>query len=95
MINIRDVIAQAVTLDDGTITHCGRPVEWESHWNADYPECTQEVSSICYAWVCTKCLVMSNYDCQDTPCPEGDGGLDCTPFCPTCEGKQFVTREDN
>ena len=32
---------------------------------------------------------------KDTPCPEGDGGLDCTPFCPTCEGKQFVKVEEN
>jgi hypothetical protein len=20
----------------------------------------------------------------------GDGGYDCTPFCPSCEGKQFI-----
>jgi hypothetical protein len=25
-----------------------------------------------------------------TPCPRGDGGFDCTPFCPSCEGAQFV-----
>ena len=27
---------------------------------------------------------------NSTPCPEHDGGYDCTPFCPTCEGNQFV-----
>ena len=24
------------------------------------------------------------------PCPANDGGYDCTPFCPTCKGVQFV-----
>jgi hypothetical protein len=24
------------------------------------------------------------------PCPLGDGGYDCTPFCPTCTGNQFI-----
>ena len=37
---------------------------------------------------------------EDTPngdwvaeveCPRNDGGLDCTPFCPSCEGSQLVT----
>jgi hypothetical protein len=23
-------------------------------------------------------------------CPEGDGGFDCTPFCPSCEGNQEI-----
>jgi len=23
-------------------------------------------------------------------CPEGDGGYDCTPFCPSCEGNQEI-----
>jgi hypothetical protein len=23
-------------------------------------------------------------------CPLGDGGLDCSPFCPSCEGNQFI-----
>lgn len=26
----------------------------------------------------------------ETPCPKHDGGYDCTPFCSTCEGEQFV-----
>ena len=25
-----------------------------------------------------------------TPCPLNDGGHDCTPFCPECEGAQFI-----
>lgn len=24
------------------------------------------------------------------PCPEHEGGFDCTPFCPTCEGNQEI-----
>jgi hypothetical protein len=24
------------------------------------------------------------------PCPDGDGGFDCTPFCPSCEGNQEI-----
>jgi len=24
------------------------------------------------------------------PCPKSDGGYDCTPFCPSCEGNQEV-----
>ena len=29
------------------------------------------------------------------PCPSNfDGGLDCTPFCPTCEGVQFIRNEE-
>lgn len=27
------------------------------------------------------------------PCPENDGGYDCTPFCRTCEGAQFIDVE--
>jgi len=23
-------------------------------------------------------------------CPESDGGYDCTPFCPSCEGNQEI-----
>lgn len=26
-----------------------------------------------------------------TPCPQHEGGYDCTPFCPECEGNQFIT----
>jgi len=24
-------------------------------------------------------------------CPLGDGGYDCTPFCPSCQGNQEIT----
>ena len=33
---------------------------------------------------------MINQDPAAVPCPRGDGGYDCTPFCPSCEGEQFV-----
>lgn len=23
-------------------------------------------------------------------CPLNDGGLDCSPFCPSCEGEQYI-----
>ena len=26
-------------------------------------------------------------------CPQNDGGFDCTPFCPSCEGEQFIVKE--
>lgn len=27
------------------------------------------------------------------PCPNHDGGYDCTPFCRSCEGVQFVKND--
>ena len=33
---------------------------------------------------------MSKNSSDAVACPLGDGGYDCSPFCPSCEGAQFV-----
>ena len=45
--------------DDGTITHCGQPVEWVLHEHGDV------LNDPCYAWVCSKGDVASDYDCGE------------------------------
>jgi len=45
----------------GTVTHCGRLVEWELHEHGDALE------DPCYAWVCVKCATSSQYDCEELP----------------------------
>jgi hypothetical protein len=37
--------------------------------------------------VCGECQTVAG---AVTPCPLGDGGLDCSPFCPECGGNQFI-----
>jgi len=37
--------------------------------------------------VCGECQTVEG---AVTPCPLGDGGFDCSPFCPSCAGKQFI-----
>jgi hypothetical protein len=46
-------------LDDGTITHCGRAVEWVLHEHGD------TLNDPCYALVCSKCSFTSQYDCGE------------------------------
>ena len=41
--------------------------------------------------ICGECQTVAD---TATPCPRGDGGYDCTPFCPECEGNQFITATD-
>jgi hypothetical protein len=47
-------------LDNGTIIHCDRPVEWIEH----NIKCGYD-NGICTGWVCTKCQQGSLYDCQE------------------------------
>jgi hypothetical protein len=44
---------------DGTITHCGQPVEWVLHEHGDV------LNDPCYAWVCSKGDAFSDYDCGE------------------------------
>jgi hypothetical protein len=37
--------------------------------------------------VCGECQTVAG---AGAPCSLGDGGFDCTPFCPECGGNQFV-----
>jgi hypothetical protein len=39
--------------------------------------------------ICGECQTASD---TAVPCPLGDGGYDCTPFCSSCEGKQFIDK---
>lgn len=40
--------------------------------------------------VCGECQTVAG---AVMPCSLGDGGYDCTPFCPSCGGNQFVSSD--
>lgn len=46
-----------------------------------------------YGVMCDKCQdpIFTYVESDWIACPSNfDGGLDCTPFCPTCQGVQFI-----
>lgn len=48
-----------------------------------------------YELKCANCgVLVFNLKDKWIPCPQNDGGFDCTPFCPTCEGVQFIRNEE-
>lgn len=44
---------------DGGNGHCGRPIQWDLHEHGD------PLLDPCWAWSCTKCGYVSEYDCEE------------------------------